>query len=136
MLLGVNKREDKIRVDRITHDIYVLDTLIYFIEKYNIAFTDIESEKDLHIKDGFGIRKHQPDFVFTANSIKHAIEIELNQKATQRLESNIRDNYLRFDYQTWITNNNKVFAMLQNFKNEYSNIEIIRLEEVIKYVRE
>ena len=29
VLLGVNKREDKIRIDKITHDIHVLDAVIF-----------------------------------------------------------------------------------------------------------
>jgi len=31
ILLGANKRQDKIRVDRITHDIYVIEAIIYFV---------------------------------------------------------------------------------------------------------
>jgi len=136
ILLGVNKREDKIRIDRITHDIYVLESIIYYMLKHNISLSDIESEKELHIKDGFGTRKHHPDFLVNYADKIHAIEIELNAKAKERLENNIRDNYLNFDNQVWITNDNKVLSMLKKFKDEYSNIEIILLEEVLDYVRE
>ena len=31
ILLGANKREDKIRVDRITHDIYMIEAIIYCV---------------------------------------------------------------------------------------------------------
>ena len=132
ILLGVNKREDKIRVDKIAHDIYVLDAVIYFIRKHSISLEKIESEKELHIKDGFGTRKHHPDFVFTLEDKKTAVELELNLKAKQRLEKNVRDNYLNFDNQIWITNNNKVAGQLEKFTDAYSNIEIIRLEEILK----
>jgi len=64
ILLGANKREDRIRVDRIAHDIYILEAIAYFVLKYGVSIADVESEKELHIKDGFGIRKHQPDFGF------------------------------------------------------------------------
>ena len=136
ILLGANKREDKIRLDRITHDIYVLDTVIYYMTKCNITLTDIESEKELHIKDGFSSRKHYPDFIANVEGKRHAVEIELNPKAKERVEKNIRDNYLNYDNQIWFTNDNKVFSLIQGFTNEYSNIEIIRLEEVIKYISE
>ena len=65
ILIGANKRENKIRLEQITHDIYVLDALIFFKERYQIALSNFESERELHIKDGFGTRKHHPDFVFT-----------------------------------------------------------------------
>jgi len=133
ILLSANKREDKIRIERIAHDIYVLDSLIFFLAKYNISLADIESEKELHIKDGFGTRKHQPDFIFTKNNKRYAVEIELNPKAKDRIENNIRDNYLNYDEQIWIAKDNKIFATLQKFQNDYSNIEIMRLESILDY---
>jgi len=136
ILLGVNKREDKIRIDKITHDIYVLDTVIYFIAKHNISFDDIESEKELHIKDGFGARKHQPDFVFITGGKKYAVEIELHPKGKERLEKNIRDNYLNYDSQVWIVEGSKTLAQIQGFADKYSNVEIIRLEGVLEYIKE
>jgi len=130
VLLGVNKREDKIRIERIAHDIYVLDTVIYFIMKNRLSLHDIESEKELHVKDGYGLRKHQPDFVIKMKGKIHAVEIELNPKTKNRLEKNIRDNYLNYDRQIWVANDNKVFALLNSFSGEYSNMEILRLEEI------
>ena len=130
ILIGVNKRENKIRLEQITHDIYVLDVLIYFKEKYSLGLSDIESERELHIKDGFGARKHQPDFVFTHEGKRYAAEVELTPKAKANLEKNVRDNYLGFDNQIWITDDTKVLNMLGNFLNVYSNIEIVRLGEI------
>jgi hypothetical protein len=135
VLLGVNKREDKIRVEKITHDIYVLDTVIFYVRKHGVSLRDIESEKELHIKDGFGARKHQPDFVFSTHGKKNAVEIELSPKTKERLEKNIRDNYLNYDGQTWITNDSKVFSLLQEFTNNYSSIEVVRLEEITEFVK-
>ena len=136
VLMGVNKREDKIRIEQIAHDIYVLDALIYFTRKYRLSLNDVESEKELHIKDGFGARKHHPDFVVNMVKQRIAVEIELNPKSKERLEKNIRDNYLNYDGQTWITNDNKVISLINSFAGEYANLNVIRLEEVIKYVRQ
>ena len=131
ILIGANKRENKIRLEQITHDIYVLDVLIFFKGKYHLSLSQIESERELHINDGFGARKHQPDFVITYEGKRCAVEVELTPKAKSNLEKNIRDNYLNYDKQIWVTGDNKVFGMLQTFSNLYANMEIIRLEKVI-----
>jgi len=135
ILLGVNKREDKIRVDRITHDIYIIEAIIYYVLKYGVSLSNIESEKELHIKDGFGLRKHQPDFVVSSADGRIAIEVELSPKAKNRMEENIRENYLKYDRQAWITNNSKVKSLLRDFAGEYSNIEVMQLEDVLEYVK-
>jgi len=130
ILIGANKRENKIRLEQITHDVTVLDTLIFFCQKYSLALTDIQSERELHIQNGFGARKHQPDFVFSYSEKKYAVEIELTPKAKARLEKNVRDNYLTYDGQIWVTNDTKVTLMIQNLFDVYSNIELVRLEEI------
>ena len=132
ILLGVNKREDKIRIDRVTHDIYIIEAIIFFCLRYGVSLAQVESEKELHIKDGFGIRKHQPDFVVSG---RIAVEVELNPKAKNCMEENIRENYLKYDRQVWITDNSKVKSLLQGFSGEYSNIEFLQLEEVLEYVK-
>jgi len=133
LLLGVNKREDKIRVDRTTHDIYILEAIIYYVLKCGVPISAIESEKELHIKDGFGLRKHQPDFVVSAADGRIAVEVELNPKPKDRMEENIRENYLKYDKQVWITDNSKVKSLLQIFTQEYSSIEVLQLESVLAY---
>jgi len=130
ILLGVNKRQDRIRIDRINHDINVIEAIIYYVAKHGVSFADIESEKELHIKDGFGLRKHQPDFVVNGAV---AVEIELSPKPKNRMEENIRENYLKYDKQIWITNDSKVKSLLRVFCDEYSNIEVWQLEEVLAY---
>ena len=64
ILLGANKREDKIRVDRISHDIYILEAIIYCVLKYGVSLASIESEKELH----------------TRYSISHAVQRKLNKE--------------------------------------------------------
>jgi len=130
MLIGANKRDNKIRLEQITHDISVLDTLLHFKNKYNLSLEEVQSEKELHIKDGFAARKHHPDFVFTVDEKTHAVEVELTPKAKANMERNVRDNYLNYDTQIWLTNDNKILAFLRGFSNEYPNIEIIRLEDI------
>ena len=131
LLIGANKRDNKIRLEQITHDCYVLDTLIFLIEKYNLTLEHIESERELHIKDGFSTRKHHPDFTFTYENKKYAVEVELTPKAKANLERNVRSNYLNYDTQIWVTNDNKVFSLLQSLSVEYSDIEILRLEDIL-----
>ena len=130
ILIGANKRENKIRLEQISHDVHVLDALIFYKEKHGLALGDFESERELHIKEGFGARKHQPDFVFSYLEKKCAVEVELSAKTKMRLEKNVRDNYLAYDKQIWITNDAKVLSMLESLTGDYPNIEIIRLEEI------
>ena len=130
ILIGANKRENKIRLEQINHDVRVLDVLIHFINQYGFSLADMESERELHIKDGFGTRKHHPDFVFDHQGKKHAVEVELTLKAKTNLEKNVRDNYLNYDKQIWVTGDNKITGILQNFANEYASLEIIPLEKL------
>lgn len=65
LLIEVPNKKEQIRIEQIAHDIAVADSAIFFNLKYNIAFSDMVTEKQLHQNDGFGIRKHRPDFVFT-----------------------------------------------------------------------
>ena len=130
ILIGANKRENKIRLDQITHDIYVIDVLIYYRDKYNLGLNEITSERELHIKDGFGARKHHPDFVFIKDGKSFAVEVELTTKSKARLENNIRDNYIKYDNQVWLTNDNKAYSIIKKLADEYSKIAVLRLEEI------
>ena len=67
MLIGANKRHDKVRVDNIAHDIAVIDTAVYMRDYYRLSLSDIITEKHLHSRDGFSMRKHYPDFVIKRN---------------------------------------------------------------------
>ncbi|MBS7008294.1 hypothetical protein [Anaerostipes sp.] len=136
-LMGYSLRKDKIKIEQITHDIAVLDTVIYFLYKEKIPLSDMQSEKELHSQEGFGVRTHKPDFVFTKNSKTYAVEIELNLKAKARLEKNIKSNFLAYEEQKWIVPKAKVKikTLLDNYSTTYPNITIIQLEEVTNYVR-
>ena len=136
-LLGVSKRLDKIKVEQITHDIAVLDTVIYFMLSQKITLSAILSEKQLHGLDGFGFRRHRPDFVFRRGEKSYCVEVELSPKTKGKLEENLKQNFDEYDFQRWIVPNSqiKITEVLQQNSDMFPNIEIIKLEEVEDYVR-
>ena len=137
LLIGANKRQDKIRVDRIIHDIAVLDTVIYFMLTHEISVDKIITEKEIHSQRGFGQRTHQPDYIFPKGDKKHCVEVELTLKSKQRFSEIVEENYLNYDTQYWIVPNHaiKIKSMLEDFNVKYQNIEIMELEEIQKIVR-
>jgi len=137
-LLGQSKRLDKIKLDQITHDIAVLDTVIYFMLKEGVPLSDMQSEKQLHGLDGFGSRRHRPDFVFNRSDKIYCVEVELSPKSKERFEQNMKDNFDSYEVQNWVVPRSqiKIREMLQQNATTYPNIEIIELEEVEAYVRQ
>lgn len=99
MLIGANKRQDKVRLDNIAHDIAVIDTAIYIHYKFAI---DIVTEKQLHSRDGFSYRKHHPDFIFTKDGKTYCVEVELSMKSQDKLYRNLKSNFILYDYQVWV----------------------------------
>jgi len=71
---GINR---KFRVEQLVHDIAVLDTAIFWGKKYGLELESIKTEIELHRLDGFGVRKHRPDFVFTKDDKSTCVEVEL-----------------------------------------------------------
>jgi hypothetical protein len=65
LLAGLPERPESTRVEQIPHDIAVIETAIYLSKTKGIAFKDITTEKQLHQQDGFGVRRHRPDFIYT-----------------------------------------------------------------------
>lgn len=135
-MLGLSLRQDKIKIEQIQHDIYVIDTAIYFMYKENIPLKSIRTEKELHSIDGFSNRKHKPDFIFTKDNETFCVEVELNLKAKNRFEKNIKDNFMNYDYQNWVIPDSKIKIkqILSDNLIVYPNIEILSLEEVLNYV--
>jgi len=131
-LIFVNKRQEQIRLDQIMHDVAVLDIAICFMKNLALNPPNIKTEKQLHQLDGFGERKHHPDFIFTKDDKTYCVEVELSLKSKARLEKNIKSNFLTYDYQIWITNENaiKLSRLLEGYKTQYSNIVITNIEEV------
>ena len=137
MLIGANKRQDKIRVERIPHDIAVIETAIYFILKNNVLLDEIMTEKQIFSMLGFGERKHCPDFVIDKDGKKNCVEIEISLKAKARFEKIAEENYLGYDTQIWVVAKTgyKIKKMLNDLSKKYQNIEIIDLEGVQEFVR-
>lgn len=126
---------DNVRVDKITHDISVIDTAIYFIKKKGITETNLITERELKHEAGFCTQKHQPDFIYKKENKKICVEIELTEKNKDTFEKNVKENYLDFDSQYWITDNEKIKRNLEEMQKSYGNIEIIKLKEVQEYVK-
>jgi len=137
MLIGANKRQDKIRTEKIPHDIAVVETAIYFMQKNNIKLDEIITEKQLNSIAGFGDRKHCPDFVIEKDGKKNCVEVELSLKEKTRFEKIVEDNYLNYDMQFWIVAKSglKIKKRLESLSEKYQNIEVIELEGVQKVVK-
>ena len=128
------RRNRKIRVEQIVHDIAVIDTAIFFKKEHGINLDGAKTEIELHRQDGFGVRKHRPDFVFEKDGKKVCVEVELSLKSKHRFEKNIKDNFLNYDKQIWVVPSmgSKISKILEEKKKAYSNIEILELSEVQK----
>lgn len=135
-LIQSNARPEKVKIEQIVHDMTVLDTAIYFMHKESLSLNDITTEKQLHQLDGFGMRKHRPDFIYNKNNETNCVEVELSLKSKPRFESIIKDNFLDYDTQFWIVpdTQSKIKQILADNQMIYANTEIINLEEVKKYV--
>lgn len=137
MLIGVSGRADKIKVDQIAHDIAVVDTAIYIHLQRKVKLKRITTEKELHKKDGFGTRKHQPDFTYRASDKNYAVEVELTAKSKERLEKNLQENFMAYDKQKWIVprNQTKIRKVLKDNEAAYPNVEVLSLERIIDFVK-
>jgi len=125
----------KVRLEQIIHDIAVLDTAIYFHKVHGVAFENMKTEIELHRLDGFGIRKHRPDFVFDKNGKSICVEVELTLKSKDRFVQNIYDNFMKYDTQFWVVpdRNSRIAVILAQQNEIYPNIEIIEISEVEKW---
>jgi len=132
LLASLPTRSEKIRVEQIPHDIAVLDTAIFFHKTKGIPWDAITSEKQLHSLDGFGTRKHRPDFIIKANDKTYCVEVELSLKAKARLEGIIQANFMDYDFQIWIVPDKacKIYQILEDNRKKYTNMHILELQEV------
>lgn len=135
-LIHATARPEKVKVEQIIHDMTVLDTAVYFMHKQKLTLDDITTEKQLHQLDGFGVRKHRPDFVFQKDDERNCVEVELTLKAKNRLLNIIKDNFMEYDVQNWIVPDSqaRIRQILKDSQLFYSNINLISLQEVTGYV--
>ena len=126
-----------IRIDQINHTICVIDTAIYFLERYHLTLDDFTTERELKSSAGFEKAKHCPDIIFENEQEKYCIEVELSTKRGAAIEKNIRENYLNFDKQIWVVRRGgkKIRDNLVEYGKKYPNISMIDLEEVQRHVK-
>ena len=134
-LIQSNARLEKVKIEQIVHDMTVLDSAIYFMQKENLSLQDITTEKQLHQSDGFGMRKHRPDFTFTKNDEITCVEVEMTQKSKTRLFNIIKDNFMDYDNQIWIVPDSQtvIYQTLKENQKFYTNIHIMSLKEITDY---
>lgn len=135
-LIQAGTRPERIKIEQIVHDRTVLETAIYFMQKENLSLQNITTEKQLHQLDGFGIRKHRPDFIFTKDELTHCVEVELTKKAKNRLLNIIKDNFMEYDTQIWIVPDSQtgILHTLTESQRYYTNIEVHSLQEITDYM--
>ncbi len=133
-VIGEKQRPHEIRVEQIRHDVAVLDTAIYLHRVKGIDFSQMTTERELHSQDGFGKRKHRPDFVIAHKGKKYSVEVELSLKAKSRLEQNIKSNFMDYDHQIWVVPDKecRIYQILADSRRQYPTMSILGLEEVQK----
>jgi len=126
-MFGLDNYLGTIRLDQAVHDMAVVDTYLYFRSKYNLSEKDVISEKEIRHEQGFITRGHAPDFLYKKDGELHCVEVELSQKAKERLEKNVADNYVKYTSQIWVipSSNKRVKIWIEEFATRYPNIEII-----------
>ncbi len=136
-LIQAGTRTERVKIEQIIHDRTVLDTAIYFMHKEGLSLQSIITEKQLHQLDGFGIRKHRPDFIFTKDELTHCVEVELTKKAKNRLLNIIKDNFMEYDMQIWIVPDSQpaILKILTDSQRYYSNIQVHLLQEITDYLK-
>jgi hypothetical protein len=124
---GLETHLGTIRLDQAVHDMTVVDVYLFLREKLSLPIEAFTSEKEIRHEQGFTVRNHAPDFLYKHNGEMFCVEVELSQKAKERLESNARDNFIKYAGQKWYVpkSNKRVIAWLEEFKRVYPNIEVI-----------
>lgn len=132
VLIGAPARVKKIRLEQISHDITVLNVAIYFHKIMDISFQDIRTEKQLHSVDGFSNRKHRPDFIYIKDGKTTCVEVELSLKNKDRLEKNIKQDFMNYDFTYWVVTDkeNKIAQIIEQNRTIYPNIEILELRQI------
>lgn len=136
-LIGASERTEKIRLEQISHDITVLNTAIYFNKVKGIPFADMKTEKQLHQQDGFSNRKHRPDFIYIEDGKTTCVEVELCLKNKERLEKNIKQDFVNYDFSFWVVPDIecKIAQIVVKNRIAYPTMEILELSEVNQYAR-
>jgi hypothetical protein len=126
-LFGLDTYLGTVRLDQAVHDMAVVDVFLYLKKKLLLPAEAFTSEKEIRHEQGFTTRSHAPDFLYEQARQVFCVEVELSQKAKERLENNVADNYIKYAGQKWFVpkTNKRVIAWLKEFSGTYPNIEII-----------
>jgi hypothetical protein len=137
-ILSIDLPVSKIRIEQIEHDIFVIDTAIYFIRTRPILLSYIITEKQSRHEQGFTTRGHEPDFTFTHKDKNVCVEVELNLKAKKRYAEIIKRNFVAFDTQIWFIpkEKTKIRETVEKLNIQYPNIEIMELERVQEFIND
>lgn len=132
VLIGASERAEKIRLEQISHDITVLNTAIYFNQVKGIPFSDMKTEKQLHQQDGFSNRKHRPDFIYLEDGKTTCVEVELSLKNKERLEKNIKQDFVNYDFTYWVVPDieSKIAQIVVKNRIAYPTIGILELRKI------
>jgi len=125
----------KQNLSRIDHDIAVVDTALYFIKNYGVKLENIMTERQLRAEDGFGIRTHKPDFVFSIRGKTACTEVEFTAKSKEKFTENMTTNFMNYDHQFWIVpqNQKKILALFND--TNMANSRVIYWEIIASHVR-
>lgn len=133
VLIGANKRADKVNLALIPHNVAVLDTAIYFHQTLGAPMADFVTEKEMHVKDGFATRQHHPDFLLRENGELVAVEVELTLKSLGALRDNIKVNYIEYERQVWVLEkrHTKIDRTIIEETKHYPNIDVLYMEDIL-----
>jgi len=136
-IFGLGYYTPSVRLDAIIHDIAVIDTAIYVIDR-GVDSKSIVTERDLRNRAGFGRARHFPDFYYVVDNTTYCVEVEMSEKSVTALAKNIKSNYTNYDIQRYFIPSDKVKIIenVERLEKDYPNIAIIPLEEVTEYVRD
>lgn len=131
-LINMPNKPEHLRMEQISHDITVLNTAIYFNKIKHVPFADMRTEKQLHQQDGFSNRKHRPDFIYFKNGKTVCVEVETSLKNKNRLEENIKQDFLNYDFSFWVVPDFecKIAKTIEQNRTAYPTIEILELREI------
>lgn len=132
-LLNLKYVTKDIRVDKILHDINVIETYIYLIYCYKLDKKVLQTEREIKQEKLL----HTPDIIFIFDNSQYAIEVEMSEKSFDKLEKIIKGNYLKYEKQIYIISENqtKIIDNVNKLKSKYDNINILALEKMKEYVK-
>jgi hypothetical protein len=119
----------------IKHDICVVDAAIYLTQLLNVSFSEMQTEREIRKKQGYGLPEHVPDIVIPTQGI--CVEVELTQKNYERLKKIMSDEYRKYDRVIYVVPNasGQLYRKIKNIANNYPAVEIIELEVIEKYAK-